>query len=83
MTRATEIVELRALGLGLVEIGRARQLHETVQRIRKLRTELDRGTMSVASVVSNARRASDTIGVAISLPWPWGGERLKSEEYAA
>lgn len=100
MTRATEIVELRALGLSLVEIGRvldgdapvlgralasheamlearARQLHETVQRIRKLRTELDRGTMSVASVVSNARQASDTISVSISLPWPWGGERFE------
>jgi DNA-binding transcriptional MerR regulator len=103
MTRATEIVELRALGLSLVEIGRvldgdapvlgrafasheamlearARQLHETVQRIRKLRTELDRGTMSVAPVVSNARQASDTVGVAISLPWPWGGEHFEIRE---
>jgi hypothetical protein len=99
MTRATEIVELRALGLSLVEIARvlegdapvlgralasheamlevrARQLHETVQRIRKLRTELDRGTMSVGSIVSNARQG-DTISVAIDLPWPWGGERFE------
>lgn len=103
MARATEIVELRALGLTLVEVAqvldgdapllaralaaheavleaRVRQLHETVHRIHKLRSELDRGTLSVASVLSNVRRAGHTISVAIDLPWPWGGERFEMRE---
>src|SRR5262245_11718133 len=98
--RATRIVELRALGLGLVEVARvldadapvfgrilatheallqarARQMHENVQRIRKLRSKLDRSTMPVASVVSNARQAGGARRVAIDLPWPWGGERFE------
>lgn len=103
MMRATEIVELRALGLNLAEVSRvldgdapvlaralatheavlearARQLHETVHRICKLRGELDRGTMSVASVVSNVRQAGNPISVVIDLPWPWGGERFEIRE---
>jgi DNA-binding transcriptional MerR regulator len=103
MERATEIVELRALGLSLAEIARvlggdapllgralaaheaalesrARQLHDTVHRIRKLRDELDRGTMSVASVVSGVRQASNHVDLVIDLPWPWGGERFEVRE---
>jgi hypothetical protein len=59
---------------------RARQLHETVHRIHKLRSELDRGTMSVASVLSIVRRVGHTISVPIDLPWPWGGERFEMRE---
>lgn len=59
---------------------RARQLHDTVHRIRKLRDELHRGTMSVASVVSGVRQASDQFGVVVDLPWPWGGERFELRE---
>ena len=103
MARATEIVELRALGLSLAEVARvlggdapllgralaaheaalesrARQLHATVQRVRRLRGELDRGTMSVASVVSGMRQAGNHISVIIDLPWPWGGERFEMRE---
>ncbi len=103
MKRATEIVELRMLGVSLAEIARvldgdahvlgralaahevvlesrARQLYETVHRVRRLRSELDRGTMSVASVVSNIRQASNPISVVINLPWPWGGERYELRE---
>jgi DNA-binding transcriptional MerR regulator len=100
ISRATHIVELRTLGLTLVEVAqvldedapvlaralaahetvleaRLRQLHETVHRIHKLRSELDRGTVSVASVLSNGRQTGHTISVAIELPWPWGGERFE------
>jgi len=103
MMRAREIVELRTLGLTLVEVarvldgdapvlaralaahaavleGRIRQLHEAVHRIHKLRDELDRGTMSVASALTNERQAGDPISVAIDLPWPWGGERFELRE---
>ena len=103
MMRASEIVELRALGLSLTEIARvlsgevpvlrralaaheaslearARGVHTTILRVRKLRSELDSGTMSVASVVSSIRQASNTISVALDLPWPWGGERFEIPE---
>ncbi|HRD79093.1 MAG TPA: MerR family transcriptional regulator, partial [Hyphomicrobiaceae bacterium] len=53
---------------------RARHLHDTVHKVRKLRAELDRGTMSVANVVSSVRRAENQISVTFELPWPWGGE---------
>src|SRR5262245_34497329 len=97
MARATEVLELRALGLSLAEIARvlggdapllgralaaheaalearARQLHDTVRRVRKLRTELDRGTLSVATVVLGVRQGENHISVSFELPWPWGGE---------
>ena len=103
MMRAWQIVELRTLGLTLVEVARvldgdapvlaralaahgaaleARigQLHETVHRIHKLRDELDRGALSVASALTNVRQAGDPISVAIDLPWPWGGERFELRE---
>src|SRR5262245_35490113 len=53
------------------------QLHEIVHRIHKLRDELDRGTMSVASALTNVRQAADPISVTVDLPWPWGGERFE------
>jgi hypothetical protein len=56
---------------------RIRQLHDTVHRIHKLRNELDRGTTSVASALTNVHQAGDTISVSIDLPWPWGGERFE------
>lgn len=103
MARATEVVELRSLGLSLAEVervlggdalllgralaaheavleARARQLQDTVHRVRRLRVDLDRGTMSVASVVSNVRQAGKQIGVVVDLPWPWGGERFELRE---
>jgi DNA-binding transcriptional MerR regulator len=103
MKRAREIVELRTLGLTLVEVARVldgdapvlaralahhevvleariRRLHETVHRIHKLRDELDRGTMSVASALTSVRQVGGTISVAIDLPWPWGGERFELRE---
>jgi DNA-binding transcriptional MerR regulator len=103
MARATEIVELRSLGLSIAEISRvldgdasvlvralaaheanlearARQLHESVQKVRRLRSELERGAASVASVVATVRQADRSIDVAFDLPWPWGGERFALRE---
>lgn len=103
MIRAREVVELRALGLTLVEVARVlggdapvlaralaahetvleariRQLHDTVHRIHKLRDEIDRGTMSIASALANMHQTGDAISVSIDLPWPWGGERFELRE---
>jgi hypothetical protein len=55
-------------------------MYENVQRIRKLRSKLDRSTMPVAPVVSNARQAGGARSVAIDLPWPWGGERFEMRD---
>lgn len=59
---------------------RIRQLHETVHTLHKLRDELDRGTISVASALTHVRQVGGTISVAIDLPWPWGGERFELRE---
>jgi DNA-binding transcriptional MerR regulator len=103
MTRANEIVELRALDLSLTEIARvlsgeapvlgralaahevslearARGLQETILRVQKLRGELDRGTVSVATIVTGIRQAHNAISVAFDLPWPWNGERFEIPE---
>jgi DNA-binding transcriptional MerR regulator len=103
MMRAREVVELRALGLTLVEVARVldgdapvlaraleaheavleariRQLRDSVHKIHKLRDEIDRGTMSVASALRSVHRAGDAISVSFDLPWPWGGERFELRE---
>jgi DNA-binding transcriptional MerR regulator len=59
---------------------RARQLHESVQKVRRLRSELERGAASVASVVATVLQAGKSIDVAFDLPWPWGGERFALRE---
>ena len=56
---------------------RVRQLQETVRKVQNTRAELGRGSMSVASAVTEVRQAGDRISVAIDLPWPWGGERFE------
>lgn len=68
----------RALGLheSMLE-SRVRELSETVRRVRSLRAELAHKTLSVAAAVSHVRQMSDTIDLAIDLPWPWGGERFE------
>lgn len=103
MARATEIIELRAFGLSLAEVGRvlggdaqllgralaaheavlearARQLHDTVRRVRRLRGELDRGNLSISSVVSSVRQEGNQPRVMFDLPWPWDGERFEMRE---
>ena len=40
---------------------RTRQLQDTVHRVRRLRVELDRGTVSVASVMSSVRQAGNQV----------------------
>lgn len=103
MSRAGEIIALRALGLSLSEVtlvlegdasafetalaaheavleSRAHQLHDTVQRVRKLRGELKHGSVSVAQVLTSLEQGNDRIDVSIELPWPWDGERFEMRD---
>lgn len=100
MARAAEIVDLRALGLSLAQVGRvldgdpqslepalaahqatlegqARQLGETVEKVRTLRAELAQGQAPDAGVLGRMVRSNGEISVAFDLPWPWGGERFE------
>ena len=100
MARTAEIVDLRALGLSLAQVGRvldgdpqslepalaahqatlegqARQLGETVEKVRTLRAELAQGQAPDAGVLGRMVRSNGEISVAFDLPWPWGGERFE------
>jgi DNA-binding transcriptional MerR regulator len=100
MARATEIVELRALGLTLSEVAwvlggdtrimrRALAAHEaslenrighlgdTLQKVRRLREELERGTVATATEIVRLLKPINKINVAFDLPWPWGGEHFE------
>ena len=55
-------------------------LSATVLRVRRLRQDLARNAMSVASALAQARRSGNEIDVAFDLPWPWGGERFELQD---
>ena len=89
MARAAKIAELRRLGLGLAEIGRALAggmepvlaAHQAVleSRIRDLAETIE--------TIRTLRRAGsapdDRPTVAFDLPWPWGGERFELRDIPA
>ena len=92
MARAAEIVELRALGLTLVEVGRvlggdgrimqrALAAHEASlgSRIRQLDNTLQkvRRLRKELARTEISNATENTINVAFDLPWPWGGERFE------
>ncbi|MCC8957143.1 MerR family transcriptional regulator [Bradyrhizobium sp. Pear77] len=54
-----------------------RQCGDSIARVRRLRTDLDRGKMPATCDLIGAVRARPAIGVAFDLPWPWGGERFE------
>jgi hypothetical protein len=86
MARAGEIADLRRLGLGLAEIGRALAgdgsglapvlaAHQSAleTRIRDLGRTLDR----VRTLRWNLQSPAQPPAVTFDLPWPWGGERFE------
>jgi DNA-binding transcriptional MerR regulator len=89
MTRATEIAELRKLGLGLAEIERALAggmepvlaAHQAVLEARL------RDLAKTVETIRTLRRAGsgpdDAPTVAFDLPWPWGGERFELRDIPA
>lgn len=60
--------------------GRMRQISDTVERVRSLRTDLAGGHAPRArELVRLLAPASEPV-VAFDLPWPWGGERFELQE---
>jgi DNA-binding transcriptional MerR regulator len=54
--------------------GRVRQLAGTIDRVRSLRSELDRGHPPTLDELTRLQHARPGLGVEFALPWPWGGE---------
>ena len=57
--------------------GQARQLGETVEKVRALRTDLAQGQAPDVGALARMVRSKGEISVAFDLPWPWGGERFE------
>lgn len=53
---------------------RVRQLAGTIDQVRGLRTELERGHPPTLDELTRLQHARPGLGVEFPLPWPWGGE---------
>lgn len=99
MSRAADIVALRALGFSLAQVARMlkgdrdmlapalaahqaglegwiRELGVTVERVRELREDLERGQAPTAGDLARLLVSAEP-RVAFDLPWPWDGERFE------
>jgi DNA-binding transcriptional MerR regulator len=56
---------------------RARQLSDTVGKVRRLRAGLRRGEVPATRELICLLKPACEISVAFDLPWPWGGERFQ------
>lgn len=56
---------------------RARELAETVEKVRGLREDLAQGKVPATNYLARLVRPETEIRVAFDLPWPWGGERFE------
>jgi len=56
---------------------RARDLAETVAKVRDLRSDLAQGRTPTAGELGRLLQPTNEIRVAFDLPWPWGGERFE------
>lgn len=56
--------------------GRVCRLTDTIERVRRMRAELDRGQAPAAGDLARLVRPAAAT-VAFDLPWPWGGERFE------
>ncbi|MGJ7545054.1 MerR family transcriptional regulator [Variovorax sp. LT1R16] len=54
--------------------GRVRQLAGTIDKVRGLRTQLERGHQPTLDELTCLQNARPELGVEFELPWPWGGE---------
>jgi DNA-binding transcriptional MerR regulator len=57
--------------------GRIRQLADTVEKVRRLRYDLDRGEAPAAGELARLLEPSTEPSVVFDLPWPWGGEQFE------
>jgi len=63
--------------------GRHRELSHTVEKVRKLRSELAGGGVAAADELARLALPDAETLVAFDLPWPWGGERFELTGRAA
>ncbi len=56
--------------------GRICQLTHTIDRVRRMRTELEKGRAPTVEDLAKLMKPA-TAAVAFDLPWPWGGERFE------
>ena len=57
--------------------GRVRQLADTVEKVRRLRSDLARGEAPAAGELARLLEPAPELSVVFDLPWPWGGERFE------
>ena len=57
--------------------GRARQLADAIEKVRRLRADLARGQTPAAGALARLLEPAPQVSVAFELPWPWGGERFE------
>ncbi len=62
---------------------RLRELSATVDKVRRLRADLMRGTRPSISEIAGAVRTRPPLGVAFDLPWPWGSEAFALHDIKA
>ena len=55
---------------------RARQLADTIENVRGLRADLDRGQIPAVEELARLHDPTAQRRVEFELPWPWGGERF-------
>lgn len=52
-------------------------LGDTLQKVRRLREELERGEIPAPTEIARLLKPVNRIHVVFDLPWPWGGERFE------
>ncbi|HSV51102.1 MAG TPA: MerR family transcriptional regulator [Burkholderiaceae bacterium] len=57
--------------------GRARQLAGTIEKVRRLRADLDRGQTPSIAELAHLLEPHAECSIEFELPWPWGGEPFK------
>lgn len=62
---------------------RLRELRTTVEKVRRLRADLMRGTRPPISEIAAAVHSRSPLGIAFDLPWPWGGEAFALHDIKA
>ena len=63
--------------------GRVRQLADAVEKVRRLRGDLDGGKAPAAGELARLLQPASEFSVAFDLPWPWGGERFELRDIRA
>lgn len=56
---------------------RVRQLVGTIEKVRDLRANLDRGQKPTVEELTRLRDSATEFSIEFELPWPWGGELFK------